>query len=196
MSKQRKSLPKKIRFEVFKRDRFTCQYCGRMSPDVILEVDHITPVSKGGKDDLINLITSCRDCNRGKGKELLSETVEVKKTQRELLDLAEKTEQAKMIIEWKKEMLSVREEEAAAINDLIQSITGYSLNESGLIDIKKYLKQFPFSVVWDATEISFYKYFHEDNSDYWTDKYFANAIKKIGGICYNKTKDGVSNGDI
>ena len=38
---QRKTLSKKIRFEVFKRDKFTCQYCGRMSPDVILEVDHI-----------------------------------------------------------------------------------------------------------------------------------------------------------
>ena len=63
----RKPLSKKIRFEVFKRDKFTCQYCGRMSPDVILEVDHIEPVAEGGDNEITNLITSCRDCNRGKG---------------------------------------------------------------------------------------------------------------------------------
>ena len=37
---ERKPLSKKIRFEVFKRDAFTCQYCGQMAPDVLLEVDH------------------------------------------------------------------------------------------------------------------------------------------------------------
>ena len=63
---KRKKLGKKIRFEVFKRDSFTCQYCGQSAPQVILEVDHIVPVSKGGDDELTNLITSCRDCNRGK----------------------------------------------------------------------------------------------------------------------------------
>ena len=67
----RKSLSKGKRFETFKRDGFTCQYCGRTPPEVILEVDHINPVSKGGNNDDTNLITSCYDCNRGKGaKEL------------------------------------------------------------------------------------------------------------------------------
>lgn len=196
MAKKREVLSKKIRFEVFKRDHFTCQYCGRMSPDVILEVDHIKPVAKGGNNEIINLITSCRDCNRGKGKELLSETVEVKKQQQELLDLAEKTEQAKMIIEWKKELLKIRDKEAEAISDLVQSITGYALNENGIMDVKKYLRQFPFIVVWDATEIAFTKYYREGVNDYWTDKNFSNAISKIGGICYNKTKGGDSNGSI
>ena len=61
------SLPQKLRFEVFKRDKHTCQYCGRSPPAVILEVDHIIPISSGGTDELSNLITSCFDCNRGKG---------------------------------------------------------------------------------------------------------------------------------
>lgn len=56
----------RTRFEVFKRDQFTCLYCGRTSPDVVLEVDHIVPVCEGGSDDVINLTTSCWDCNRGK----------------------------------------------------------------------------------------------------------------------------------
>ena len=64
---ERKALSKKLRFEVFKRDKFTCQYCGRMAPDVILEVDHINPVAEGGNNNFNNLVTACQDCNRGKG---------------------------------------------------------------------------------------------------------------------------------
>jgi hypothetical protein len=52
--------------EVFKRDSFTCQYCGRKPPEVILECDHIVAVAKGGGDDMLNLTTACFDCNRGK----------------------------------------------------------------------------------------------------------------------------------
>ena len=60
------AISKKLRFEVFKRDGFACQYCGRTPPVVMLEVDHIMPRSEGGTDDINNLITSCFDCNRGK----------------------------------------------------------------------------------------------------------------------------------
>jgi 5-methylcytosine-specific restriction endonuclease McrA len=59
------------RFEILRRDKFTCQYCGRKPPEVTLEVDHIFPVSKGGTNDPGNLTTSCYDCNRGKGADLL-----------------------------------------------------------------------------------------------------------------------------
>lgn len=54
------------RFEVFKRDAFTCQYCGRKPPDVVLHVDHILASAAGGDDDTDNLITSCAQCNLGK----------------------------------------------------------------------------------------------------------------------------------
>lgn len=57
----------KLRFETMKRDNFTCQYCGRTPPDAVLEVDHREPKAKGGKDTLENLVTSCFECNRGKG---------------------------------------------------------------------------------------------------------------------------------
>ena len=63
----RRSISKKTRFEIFKRDGFVCQYCGASPPNAILEIDHINPVSKGGSNDILNLITSCQDCNQGKG---------------------------------------------------------------------------------------------------------------------------------
>ena len=71
---KRKSLSKKNRFEVFKRDEFRCQYCGATPPKVILEIDHIDPIANGGSNDIENLITACFDCNRGKSKRLLSST--------------------------------------------------------------------------------------------------------------------------
>jgi hypothetical protein len=38
---------------------------------VFLEIDHICPIAEGGTNHISNLVTSCRDCNRGKGAELL-----------------------------------------------------------------------------------------------------------------------------
>jgi hypothetical protein len=69
---ERIPLTQSQRFEILKRDKFTCRYCGRKSPEVILEVDHIFPVSKGGTNDPANLVSSCYDCNRGKGADLLN----------------------------------------------------------------------------------------------------------------------------
>lgn len=64
------SINKALRYKILKRDRFTCQSCGARSPDVELEVDHKIPVSKGGKDEESNLITKCKDCNRGKSNKV------------------------------------------------------------------------------------------------------------------------------
>jgi hypothetical protein len=69
------ALSVRTRFEVFKRDEFTCLYCGRKSPDVVLEADHIVPRCDGGTDDLVNLTTSCWECNRGKADKPLNEIV-------------------------------------------------------------------------------------------------------------------------
>ncbi len=54
------------RFEVLKRDGYSCKMCGA-GVEAKLEVDHKIPVSQGGSDDLSNLRTTCFDCNRGKG---------------------------------------------------------------------------------------------------------------------------------
>ncbi len=63
---KRVAISKRMRFEVFKRDQFTCQYCGATPPNVLLECDHEDPVSLGGKTEIDNLVTACHACNRGK----------------------------------------------------------------------------------------------------------------------------------
>jgi len=54
------------RFEILRRDNYTCRYCGARAPDVTLTVDHVIPTALGGSDDSTNLVTACRDCNAGK----------------------------------------------------------------------------------------------------------------------------------
>ena len=71
----RKSTGKRLRFEIFKRDNFTCQYCGDQPPDVVLVIDHIQPVSKGGDNDPMNLITACEPCNQGKSDKTIDKTI-------------------------------------------------------------------------------------------------------------------------
>ena len=64
---QRKLMTDSLRYDVLKRDAFRCVICGRTARDgVKLHVDHIRPVSKGGKTELNNLRTLCDACNMGK----------------------------------------------------------------------------------------------------------------------------------
>lgn len=104
MARKRQSISKTLRFEVFKRDKFTCQYCGRMAPDVVLEIDHITPVKEGGNNDILNLVTSCKDCNRGKGCRKISQRKELDIQQDQLKELAERREQLEFLVKWREEL--------------------------------------------------------------------------------------------
>jgi|GEM_PF-6272889 len=54
------------KFSIFKRDEFTCQYCGKSGPGAGLECDHVVARANGGSDHPDNLITACWECNRGK----------------------------------------------------------------------------------------------------------------------------------
>ena len=63
----------KFRFELLKSSNFTCQYCGRKAPEIVLEIDHIYPKSIGGKNKKENYQILCRECNLGKGDSILQE---------------------------------------------------------------------------------------------------------------------------
>ena len=53
------------------RDNYTCKYCGLKNDK--MTIDHIIPVSKGGKNEFENCVTSCRQCNNKKGNKFLEE---------------------------------------------------------------------------------------------------------------------------
>lgn len=67
VAEQRRLVTPSLRYDIMKRDGFRCVICGRGADDgVKLHVDHIKPVSKGGKSTPSNLRTLCQDCNLGK----------------------------------------------------------------------------------------------------------------------------------
>jgi len=58
---------------VFIRDDYTCQYCGVFGDEVALTFDHVTPRSKGGETNWMNIVTACDRCNRKKAAKTLKE---------------------------------------------------------------------------------------------------------------------------
>lgn len=71
-SNKRKPISNKLRFKILSKHNYTCQYCGRKSPEVKLAVDHIKPVARGGDDKEENLTLACEECNLGKSESMLS----------------------------------------------------------------------------------------------------------------------------
>lgn len=63
---ERGKVSNKLRFEIFERDGYKCRYCGRGEDERSLQIDHIKPISKGGKSTYDNLQTLCEDCNKQK----------------------------------------------------------------------------------------------------------------------------------
>ena len=179
---KRKPLGKSTRFEVFKRDHFTCQYCGRKSPDVILEVDHIVPVAEGGTNDLLNLVTSCRDCNRGKGKKKLDDNTAVMKQRERIEQAAERQEQVAMMLEWKREVSELDNMLVENLSDYWTSLTGYELRDKGRRVLRSYYNRFGYDDVSDAIGIAVDRYFRDNAVS------ASDAFHKIGGICYNRKK--------
>ena len=135
---KRKNIPKSVRFEVFKRDSFKCQYCGNSAPEVVLHVDHIKAVSKGGQNDIFNLITACQPCNAGKGDNALDENTALKKEKRQLDDLQERRDQIEMMMHWREGLRDIKEEVAQRLEDYWNEMTpGFSITDTGKVSIKK-----------------------------------------------------------
>ena len=61
---QRSLMTPELRNYICERDNYTCQYCGKFMPDKVgLHIDHIVPISKGGKSIESNLQVLCSKCN-------------------------------------------------------------------------------------------------------------------------------------
>jgi len=66
-----RSIPKGLRFDVLRRDNYTCKYCGAKAPNVQLHVDHIIPWKIVKKHEFNNLVTACQPCNSGKSDKII-----------------------------------------------------------------------------------------------------------------------------
>lgn len=156
-----------LRFEVLKRDRFTCIYCGRTPPHVLLEVDHVVPKSAGGKDEIDNLITSCADCNRGKGAKLLEEGLAGAIGNRSVEELRERLEQARAYAELQAEVEQFVSDQLEQVWKLwCEGFHGTSADGFYRVDygfpaesrVRDTLKQLPLEEVLDAIRITVDKF--------------------------------------
>ncbi len=175
---KRKAVSKKLRFEVFKRDSFTCQYCGRKAPDIVLHIEHITPVSKGGKNTLMNLVTSCVECNLGKGAQTLSDDSCVAKAQKQAEFLQDRREQIEMIRDWHLSLVDQSGVEVEAVNSLYSALTNGEkvIADWYKVEIGKLIKKFGLDTVLQSLR---------DGAAGYGDP--SKALNKLGGICACKS---------
>ena len=180
---KRKSISKKIRFEVFKRDKFTCQYCGGKAPSILLEIDHIKPIASGGDNGILNLVTSCFDCNRGKGKRELSDACVIEKQMVEIESMADRVDQLRAIQDWRDELVLSINKDGNRILNIISNNPLHELSEHDrkyhLTEIMSLIKRFGYELIEDATFIAL-------GNSYYTNRLF----EKLGGIAYNIQNGG------
>jgi hypothetical protein len=180
----RESLSKKIRFEVFKRDSFTCQYCGAKAPDVVLEADHIIPVAKDGTSDLLNLITSCKACNSGKSDRELSDNSVIEKQRKQLADLQERKEQIEMMLAWQRELSKLDDFTVDQLASFwSELVSPYSLNDNGRRTLEKLKRKFALDEIMEAMRVAVSQYIKYNEQNTPTHDSVEKAWAKIGGIC-------------
>lgn len=172
------AISKKLRFEVFKRDGFACGYCGKTPPEVTLEIDHINPKSKGGKDDINGLLTACFDCNRGKRDIVLKK---IPGTLRDNLEILKEKEI--QLTEYNKFIKKIEKRLRVEIEEVNEVYTSYfkdwELSEKFKNStVRQFLNLLPKHEIKDAMRIACNKIYYDRND----------AIQYFCGICWNKIK--------
>jgi 5-methylcytosine-specific restriction endonuclease McrA len=66
MKSDRSYVPPLSNDALFARDDMMCMYCGDSPPQRLLSRDHVTPLSRGGRDQWANVVTACKHCNNQK----------------------------------------------------------------------------------------------------------------------------------
>jgi hypothetical protein len=181
-------IPRSTRFEVFKRDSFTCQYCGRKAPDVVLQADHVKPVkahdpSDPSVNDILNLVTACVECNGGKSGNELSDAHVIDKRGEQLELLQQRREQLEMMFEWQKELLHLESDVLDQLHAIWSERTAcYQLNETGLSNLRKLVKQYGVEEVLQAIHTVADQYL-EFKGEKPTATSVGLAWSKLPGVC-------------
>jgi len=179
MAKANAAIGKKDRFEIFKRDGFSCAYCGRTPPAVTLQVDHIHPKSKGGSNAPENLITACVDCNQGKTNLPLSSVPESLASSMAMI-----REREEQVREHKK-LLSQIERRFKSDAKKVAKLFSTAFEDRVLtarfqdISLRRFLSKLSINLVLEAMRIAAIRCPDEPED----------AIKYFCGICWNKIRE-------
>ena len=181
---QRKVISKRIRFEIFKRDSFKCQYCGACAPEVLLQIDHIEPVSKGGSNDASNLITACAACNAGKTNKKLDDKTVLGKQRAQIEELQERHEQLEMLMRWKKGIKDLKQDALDNLCSYWEELApGFVVTPDGKRNLTKWLRKFSLEELIHGMDIASEQYLKFEEDGAVTDESWDEAFSKIPGIC-------------
>ena len=174
---KRKAISTKARFEVFKRDGFTCQYCGATPPKAILHVDHIVPVAEGGGNEDTNLVTACDRCNLGKGARSLDQVPA------SLSDRAAEVAEREAQLRGYNEVMSAQRERVEAgaweVADIfIDRMRTDGIRRDWFQSIKTFIERLGVHACIGAMEIAVSR-----------QRYANKAFPYFCGICWNKIRE-------
>ncbi|MCC6475010.1 MAG: HNH endonuclease [Burkholderiales bacterium] len=179
MATQRKSISKRIRFDVFKRDGFACTYCGAHPPAVVLHVDHVLALAEGGGNEIDNLVTACAPCNLGKGARNLKVVPQTLAEKAALV--AEQDEQLRgyqQVMEEKRQRI---DEEVWRVADALQPGSPTNgMRRDWLQSIRMFVGKLGVHEVLDAADQAYHRGLHSDRRTF---LYFCS-------ICWARVKEG------
>lgn len=166
-----------MRFEVFKRDGFACQYCGATPPGALLHVDHIVAVANGGDNSADNLITACQPCNLGKGAVPLSVTPQ--SLREKAKETAEREEQIRGYQEVLQEKRLRLDADAWRVAELL--FGDHSVCRDWFLSIRRFCDTMGLDGVIGAAEIALSRMPQGSRGALF--RYFC-------GVCWNKIREG------
>lgn len=171
------AISKRTRFEVLRRDNFTCRYCGARTPDATLHVDHVIPSALGGSDKPDNLVAACKDCNAGKSSTSVSET-----TVKDVAAHALKWKQA--IIE-SAQLLAIQSKERQEVTDYFEHEWGNRYNAP----IGRLPEDWPSTII-QFRNLGLPVELIDEAIDITARKQIAHtkAFKYFAGICWNNVR--------
>ena len=178
----RPSILKSLRFDVFKRDSFTCQYCGRRAPDVALYCVHVNPSAESGGQTLATFTTACGDCKVGKVLDEDNDHSVLMRRLNRLTVLQEREEQAEMLAEWERERSNLDEVPVTRLDKQWIELTGYRLAEAGRAKVRNLVKKYGAELVGEAMRTAAAEYLERGKSGAATEASMARCFDSIGAI--------------
>lgn len=183
MAEKRKAIGPKKRFEIFKRDLFTCQYCGRTPPQVVLEVDHVVPVVEGGTNTEVNLLTSCWECNSGKGGTSLEQITQPIEQRLEIAK--EKKKQVKAFEAWQIKQREEHDRNAGNIGEYFlvtiwgDEYKGRTVDDDKQRSIRRFLKDMSTTDLMEAIDIT---------AGLCRNASYEQTFRYLCGVCWRRIK--------
>ena len=178
---KRAGISKAKRFRIYERDKFTCQYCGRKAPDIILQIDHITPHALTQDDTDLNLTTSCVECNAGKSDRVLDPASAALKKRAQMELEHEHKEQLLMLVDWQRRIIEGRIHEGDLVIEYANYWLNpeYSINDNGRAKLISTFKVYGLETTQEAIDRSFKTYMRDGK----TKESVEEALSKIKPIC-------------